>query len=538
MTITPNLGLSVHDTASGSETTFLTWRLAIDGVSSDMSIIDSFAGDVSASIITLEGSKPIIRVNAYYTSPGYYEAVGVANFDSYITNMVVDLVLDVTNASALSLNVNTLGSRDVKKIDSSGCVVVIVAGDLILNKHNLFTYDGAKWLQISGGTGGGGTTSGSPKDFSDQDLTGMNFSSLYLSGANFGNSFVGVYPSASGINLDYCYLKGANFAGFWTFASSFWGAYMEGCNLAGSEFYGDVSASMYCYLSYNVMDGCNAAYAIFDECYMDHSAWRGANMGYARFYSCDLHDTKLDGVFGNHAHIEDTSLLGCTIKGASFDYSDFWSCNFPSNILNSSFVGGYFSSSSFTASYSDATFLNCNFMKSDFWNCRFNNALFDTCNLSYTRYLTTGSFTGTQFHDCNFSYANFTGRKLYTAKFDNCNLTGVNFTNCDLTNASFVNATNITNCTFTGASFTDTTFAGAVVDSVFKNHIVTTIESNASQIILTENKKPISRYETQVYRSGSPMTNFYATSSGSKLTIFGTASYVINDSDVINYCIF
>jgi len=72
LTTTSNLGLTVYSGASGSETTFLNYRLSQAGLSGNMSIIDSFAGDTSASIVSVKNGV-IFDVDATQISSNYFE---------------------------------------------------------------------------------------------------------------------------------------------------------------------------------------------------------------------------------------------------------------------------------------------------------------------------------------------------------------------------------------------------------------------------------------------------------------------------------
>jgi len=152
---TPNLGLSTFNTASGSATTFLQFRLAIADASSNMSKIDDFAGGVSASIVTMEAGI-IKNVVGNLASPNYF--VGTSDMTSYDVGSFINLILDADVGGDTQININTVGNTYLKKIDTSGSVVALASGDVTKNGYYLFTYDGTQYVLISGGTGG---TSGS-----------------------------------------------------------------------------------------------------------------------------------------------------------------------------------------------------------------------------------------------------------------------------------------------------------------------------------------------------------------------------------------
>jgi hypothetical protein len=143
---TANLNLQTFNTASGSVTTFLQFRLALADATSNMSIIDNWAGSVSGSIISLTANE-IIDVNASQISSNYYEAT-VSLISSYATNLKINLKTNATNSSTVTININGLGTKTIKKINSTGTLVDLVASDIIANAYNLFIYNGTYFVLI------------------------------------------------------------------------------------------------------------------------------------------------------------------------------------------------------------------------------------------------------------------------------------------------------------------------------------------------------------------------------------------------------
>ncbi len=159
-TSTPNLGMTiVNSTTDASAVTFATFRALIDGVSptSNFNLLDTYAGLVSASL-TYQKNRSVYIVPAIYVSPNYYESNSVTGFTSYNTGQLIDLSLDTTSASATTVNINALGAKSLKKIDSSGSTIDVTTGDIEKNKEYLFRYTGSYWMWIAVG-GGTGTTS-------------------------------------------------------------------------------------------------------------------------------------------------------------------------------------------------------------------------------------------------------------------------------------------------------------------------------------------------------------------------------------------
>ena len=89
MTTTENLGLNLYDLPSGSATTFLDFRLAIAGNLSNMTIIDTYAGDASGSISSLRSSVYKFVAGTEITTNLYHATV--ATITSYATNMIIIL---------------------------------------------------------------------------------------------------------------------------------------------------------------------------------------------------------------------------------------------------------------------------------------------------------------------------------------------------------------------------------------------------------------------------------------------------------------
>ncbi len=145
------LGLTTNTQASGSATTFLTWRLSInDESNSNMSKIDTFAQNTSASITTLQTAVSY-AVNATESTINNYVAT-VPGFTSYTDKRLINLMLDVTQTGTTTLNINSLGTKTLYKISSNGTAGNLDSGDLVAGRPNFFMYDlaGGYWLWVNG----------------------------------------------------------------------------------------------------------------------------------------------------------------------------------------------------------------------------------------------------------------------------------------------------------------------------------------------------------------------------------------------------
>jgi len=154
-TYTPYLGMGKYNSTTDGSATFAVWRVAIDGESptSNVNILDTYAQNTSASVIALQ-AKSFYLVPAVYVSPNYYEANGLTSITSYTTGMYIDLYLDTTNVGSVTLNINALGTKTLKKIDATGALVDLASNDLEKNKEYLFRYNGTVfvWVAVFSGT--------------------------------------------------------------------------------------------------------------------------------------------------------------------------------------------------------------------------------------------------------------------------------------------------------------------------------------------------------------------------------------------------
>jgi hypothetical protein len=162
-TNTTNLGLITYNSTTDASALFLTYRTDQAGISatSNMGKIDSWAGIVNGSLVTLNANKPVIPVSATYISANYYEAT-VATIAAYAINMVIALDLDTSSNGTVTLNINGLGTKSLIKIDVDGNVANFTNSELRKNKEYLFLYDGSQWVWIAGTSMDQITTGGLP----------------------------------------------------------------------------------------------------------------------------------------------------------------------------------------------------------------------------------------------------------------------------------------------------------------------------------------------------------------------------------------
>lgn len=159
MTTTTNLGLTTYSSAAGSAVTFSEYRLSQNGLSGNMTILDTFAGATSASIVAVRGGV-IFDIDATQVSTNYFEGSN-SNVTGYNTNLKINLKTNATISGSASLNINGYGTKSLMKVDTSGSIINLVSGDILLNKYNQFIYNGTYFVVMNGTISGSSTSSGS-----------------------------------------------------------------------------------------------------------------------------------------------------------------------------------------------------------------------------------------------------------------------------------------------------------------------------------------------------------------------------------------
>jgi len=162
LTTTTNLGLTTYSSESGSLTSFLDYRLATAGTTtSNLITLDRWAGETSGSVNSLK-THAVYTASGTEVSSNYYVST-VAGVSSYTTNLVINLKLNTSITGSATINLNSLGDVVLKKVNSSGNIVNLATGDIILNQYYIFVFNGTNFVMVSGGTSSGssgGTTYG------------------------------------------------------------------------------------------------------------------------------------------------------------------------------------------------------------------------------------------------------------------------------------------------------------------------------------------------------------------------------------------
>ena len=121
------------------------------GTESNIYKINELFTGIDEKIAELEDRNALTDVNATYASTSESIAAFngvVADIDSYRPGMVLILTLPQTNAGGITLNINDLGAKAVKKYDDNGSLMDLEAGDFVLRHKYFIEYDGAQFVLL------------------------------------------------------------------------------------------------------------------------------------------------------------------------------------------------------------------------------------------------------------------------------------------------------------------------------------------------------------------------------------------------------
>lgn len=146
---TPNLALKIYNSTTDASATFATYRGDQAGVSptSNMNLIDSWVGSANASLLSL-AQLGLHYVRGTYISANYYEAT-TTSISAYATNIFISLSLSTDSDGEVGLNINSLGTKYLKRYDINGNLIGFEVGELKKNRGYTFRYDGTYWVLVS-----------------------------------------------------------------------------------------------------------------------------------------------------------------------------------------------------------------------------------------------------------------------------------------------------------------------------------------------------------------------------------------------------
>ena len=152
----PHYGLYLFDPTTDTGSTFLTFRTDIAGTSgsTNMMLIDTALYSLQTQITNIGTINGIIFVDATHTDANDYSAT-VGSISAYTNNMFISLRLDISVVGTATLNINSLGAKNLVKRNSSGSLVNLASGDLVGLREYIFRYSttNSEWIWISATSG-------------------------------------------------------------------------------------------------------------------------------------------------------------------------------------------------------------------------------------------------------------------------------------------------------------------------------------------------------------------------------------------------
>lgn len=149
---TPTITLTLYDASvTDQAVTFSNYRAVQSGSAStsNMYRIDTAIAADRARLTALESTRGAIFVPALFISSNYYEATGITEITSLSEDMTIILTVDTESSGTVTLNINSLGTKTVSKINGAGAVVNLSGTDLKIGRNYLFRYDGTQWIWVS-----------------------------------------------------------------------------------------------------------------------------------------------------------------------------------------------------------------------------------------------------------------------------------------------------------------------------------------------------------------------------------------------------
>lgn len=121
------------------------------GTQSNTYIINKALEDINTQITELESRNALVDVTGIYQSAsGNKESfTGVAsNINEYTNGMVLIFTIPQNNKGAVSINLNSLGAKDIKKYSAKGALIDLEADDFVRNHKYFLEYDGTQFVTL------------------------------------------------------------------------------------------------------------------------------------------------------------------------------------------------------------------------------------------------------------------------------------------------------------------------------------------------------------------------------------------------------
>ena len=124
-----------------------TLQSDVSSAKSSITELESDVGNLQNAITELQNDSSLTTAKATSTDNSNYTAT-VEGMTEYKTNMVMVIYLGSTNTGAVTVNVNSLGAKNLMKIGSAGTAVALEAEDMKANVGYLFQYDGTQFVLL------------------------------------------------------------------------------------------------------------------------------------------------------------------------------------------------------------------------------------------------------------------------------------------------------------------------------------------------------------------------------------------------------
>lgn len=121
------------------------------GTQSNTYKINQLFTNILASIDDLESRNALTDVNAAYVSEsgGTENFTGVvAELEQYNKGMVLIFTIPQNNKGAITINLNSLGAKAIKKYNNTGALVDLEADDFVRNHKYFLEYDGTQFVTL------------------------------------------------------------------------------------------------------------------------------------------------------------------------------------------------------------------------------------------------------------------------------------------------------------------------------------------------------------------------------------------------------
>lgn len=147
-------GLTLLDIVGADKNLKVSEALSIilgAGTQSNTYKINQLFTDILSSIDDLESRNALTDVNATYVSEsdGAENFTGiVAELEQYNKGMVLIFTIPQNNKGAITINLNSLGAKAIKKYNNTGALVDLEADDFVRNHKYFLEYDGTQFVTL------------------------------------------------------------------------------------------------------------------------------------------------------------------------------------------------------------------------------------------------------------------------------------------------------------------------------------------------------------------------------------------------------